>query len=211
VVLPLALQLGEVTDRVTVGAQRESLDMTSASHVTRVDPVKLAELPLIGRQAYSLVSLTPGVIFTQEQFGSSGFAGLRGWDSNGKFIINGGLEGTNQFLLNGAPVSLTGKWQFSPNLDAIEEFRVLTNTYDAQYGRTGGGTVITTLKGGGNGWHGNLFEYFHNSIFDANTTQNNAVSKVSAKSIHFRWSATRRRSICAMETSPSTASRSTIP
>jgi len=173
-VLPLILQVGEVADHVTVGAQRESLDMTSASHVTRTDPAKLAALPLIGRQAYSLVSLSPGVIFTQEQFGASGFAGLRGWDSNGKFIINGGKEGTNQFLLHGAPVSLTGKWQFSPNLDAIEEFRVLTNTYDAQYGRTGGGTVITTLKGGGNAWHGNLFEYFHNSIFDANTTQNNA-------------------------------------
>jgi hypothetical protein len=171
--LPLTLSLGDVKERVTVDAQREPLDMSNASHQTRLDPVKLGQLPLIGRQAYSLVSLTPGIIFTQEQFGSTGFAGLRGWDTNGKFIINGGLEGTNQFLLNGAPVSLTGSWQFSPNVDAIEEFRVLTNTYDAQYGRTGGGTVITTLKSGGNKWHGLLFEYFHNAVFDANTTQNN--------------------------------------
>jgi hypothetical protein len=115
----------------------------------------------MGRQAYSLVALTPGVIFTQEQFGTTGFAGLHGWDADGKFIINGGIVGTNQFLLNGAPVSLTGSWQFSPNLDGVEEFRVLTNTYDAQYGRTGGGTVMTTLKSGTNAWHGNVFEYFH--------------------------------------------------
>jgi hypothetical protein len=173
VTLPLALSVGEVSDRVSVSAQREVLDMSSASHVTRLDPVKLSDLPLIGRQAYSLVALTPGVIFTQEQFGTTGFAGLRGWDTNNKFIINGGIVGTNQFLLNGAPVSLTGSWQFSPNVDAVEEFRVLTNSYDAQYGRTGGGTVITTLKSGSNTWHGGFFEYFHNEVFDANTTQNN--------------------------------------
>jgi len=171
--LPLVLAVGDVSDRVTVAASRETLDMSSATNVIRLDPVKLGDLPLIGRQAYSLVALTPGVIFTQEQFGTTGFAGLRGWDTNDKFIINGGIVGTNQFLLNGAPVSLTGSWQFSPNVDAIEEFKVLTNDYDAQYGRTGGGTVITTLKSGGNTWHGGLFEYFHNAIFDANTTQNN--------------------------------------
>ncbi len=171
--LPLVLSLGDVSERVTVAASRDVLDMSSAANVTRLDPVKLADIPLVGRQAYSLVGLTPGVIFTQEQFGTTGFAGLRGWSSNNKFIINGGIVGTNQFLLNGAPVSLTGAWQFSPNVDAVEEFRVLTNSYDAQYGRTGGGTVITTLKSGGNSWHGGVFEYFHNSVFDANTTQNN--------------------------------------
>ena len=122
--LPLVLSIGEVSDRISVSAQREILDMSSASHGTRLDPGKLSNLPLVGRQAYSLVALTPGVIFTQEQFGTTGFAGLRGWDTNDKFIINGGIVGTNQFLLNGAPVSLTGSWQFSPNVDAIEEFRV---------------------------------------------------------------------------------------
>jgi hypothetical protein len=179
--LPLKLSLGDVTERVSVSATREVLDLSSASHVTRLDPAKLADLPLVGRQAYSLVSLTPGVIFTQEQFGTTGFAGLRGWDANNRFIINGGLVGTNQFLLNGAPVSLTGSWQFSPNVDAIEEFRVLTNSYDAQYGRTGGGTVAITLKSGGNSWHGNLFEYFHNAVLDANTTQNNQTGLVRGK------------------------------
>jgi len=171
--LAIALAIGDVSDRVTVAASRDLLDMSSAANLTRIDPVKLGDLPLIGRQAYSLVGLTPGVIFTQEQFGTTGFAGLRGWDANNKFIINGGIVGTNQFLLNGAPVSLTGSWQFSPNVDAIEEFKVLTNSYDAQFGRTGGGTVITTLKSGTNAWHGGVFEYFHNAVFDANTTQNN--------------------------------------
>jgi hypothetical protein len=173
VALPLALAVGDVHDQVSVDATSDPLDTSNASHFTRLNPQKLVELPIMGRQAYSLVALTPGVIFTQEQFGTTGFAGLHGWDADGKFIINGGIVGTNQFLLNGAPVSLTGSWQFSPNLDGVEEFRVLTNTYDAQYGRTGGGTVMTTLKSGTNAWHDNVFEYFHNSVLDANTTQNN--------------------------------------
>ena len=173
--LTLALQVGDVKDRVTVAADTETIETTTASRTERLNPKRLRDLPLIGRQAYSLVSLTPGVIFTQEQFGSNGFAGLRGWDANGKFIINGGREGTNQFLMNGSPVSVTGRWLFSPGIDSIQEFKVMINTYDPQFGRTGGGTVVSALKSGTNQWHGQMFEYFHNSVFDANTTQNNGV------------------------------------
>jgi Carboxypeptidase regulatory-like domain len=181
VALPLSLAVGDVHEQVSVEAHSDPLDTSNASHFTRLNPQKLVELPIMGRQAYSLVALTPGVIFTQEQFGTTGFAGLHGWEADGKFIINGGIVGTNQFLLNGAPVSLTGSWQFSPNLDGVEEFRVLTNTYDAQYGRTGGGTVMTTLKSGTNAWHGNVFEYFHNSVLDANSTQNNEAGQPRGK------------------------------
>ena len=171
--LSLALEVGDTKDKVTVAGDRDSIETTTASRTERLNPKRLRDLPLIGRQAYSLVGLTPGVIFTQEQFGPNGFAGLRGWDANGKFIINGGREGTNQFIMNGAPVSVTGKWLFSPSIDAIQEFKVMINTYDPQFGRTGGGTVVTALKSGTNQWHGQMFEYFHNSVLDANTTQNN--------------------------------------
>ena len=172
--LTLVLQLGNVQEKVSVSSERDKLETTSASRTSRLNPQRLKDLPLMGRQAYSLVGLTPGVVFTQEQFGTSGFAGLRGWDANGRFIINGGREGTNQFLMNGAPVSLTGRWQFSPSVDAVQEFKVMTNTYDAQFGRTGGGTVVTTLKSGGNTLRGSVFHYFHNAVFDANATQNNS-------------------------------------
>ena len=171
--LPLTLELGSMSERVTVGAESDPLATASASRSQKFDPVKLRELPLMGRQAYSLMSLTPGVLFTQEALGATGLSGLRGWDANGKYIINGGKEGTNQFLMNGAPVSLTGKWQIAPNLEAIQEFQVLTNTYDARYGRTGGGTVNTTIRSGGNAWHGTAFEFLHNAVFDANSIENN--------------------------------------
>ncbi|HLJ15414.1 MAG TPA: TonB-dependent receptor [Bryobacteraceae bacterium] len=172
--LTLPLSIGGVNEHVTVSGSSNELQTTTASRAYHVETEKLGDLPVVGRQAYSLVSLIPGVLFTQEQFGTTGFAGLRGWDTDGRFIINGGREGTNQFLLDGAPVSLTGRWQYSPNIEAIDDFKVMTNTYDAQFGRTGGGTVLTTVRSGTNGWHGDAYEYFHNSIFDANATENNS-------------------------------------
>ncbi len=67
--------------------------------------------------------------------------------------MNGGLPGANSFSLNGAPISMTGTWQVAPNVDAIQEFKVQTNTYDSAIGRTGGGSVNTTVKSGsGDQW-----------------------------------------------------------
>ncbi len=171
--LPLELQVGLVTEKITVVGEQELIQTETASRGQNFDPVKTEEYPLNGRQSYMLMALTPGVIFIQERFGSQGFSGTRGWDTNGSYRINGG--GNNQFLLNGAPISLTGSWQLAPNVEAIQEFKVMTNTYDAQFGRTGGGTVNTTLKSGTNDWHGSVFDYMRNSVLDANTIQNNKI------------------------------------
>ena len=175
--LPVTMQIGQMNQEVTVIGQQEIIQSTNADRGLVFDPLKVQEYPLNGRQAYMLMALTPGVIFTQEQFGANGFSGTRGWDTNGSYKINGGRPGTNQFLLNGAPISTFGSWQVAPNVEAIQEFKVQTNTYDAQFGRTGGGTVNTTLKGGTNAWHGDVFDYWRNRIVDANTFQNNAQGK----------------------------------
>lgn len=171
--LSLSLEIGSVTQEVTVLGEQELLDTATASRGLNFDPIKVQELPLNGRQSYMLMALTTGVLFTQQQFGSSGFSGTRGWDVNGSYTMNGGRTGTNQFLLNGAPISTDGTWQVAPNVEAIQEFKVMVNTYDAQYGRTGGGHVNTTIKSGNNAIHGSLFDFFRNTVFDANTTQNN--------------------------------------
>lgn len=174
--LPLTLEVGQMTQQVTVVGEQELVSSVTASRGLNFDPIKTQEYPLNGRQEYMLLALTPGVIFTQEQFGATGFSGTRGWDVNNKYRINGGREGTSQFLLNGAPISdKDGNWQLSPNVEAVQEFKVMTNTYDSQYGRLGGGAVNTTVKSGTNDWHGDVFEYFRNSALDANTTQNNRV------------------------------------
>jgi len=181
--LPLQLELGAVNENITVKAEVEELQTADASGGLNFDSLQTSEYPLNGRQVYMLMDLTPGVLFTQEQFGTSGYSGTRGWDVSGSYVMNGGVSGTNSFTLNGAPISLTGTWQLSPNVDAIQEFKVMTNTYDASIGRTGGGSVNTILKSGTNNWHGTAFEYMRNSILDANWTQNNQVGATRGKHI----------------------------
>jgi hypothetical protein len=173
--LRLVMQVGELSGKVTVNVDSDALQPSSASRSLPLDNEKVKSLPTVGRQGYNLIGLAPGAVMTQDQMGRNGFAGLRNWDSNGNYVLNGGLQGTNQFLLNGAPISLTGSWQFAPSVEAVQEVRVMTNTYDAQYGRTGGGTVNTTLRAGNDTWHGSVYDFLHNAVLDANSSQNNSV------------------------------------
>jgi hypothetical protein len=181
--LPFTLEVGAANSEITVTARGQGTNNADASGGVSFDTVETSEYPLNGRQSYMLMELATGVLFTQEQFGASGYSGTRGWDVTGSYVMNGGVQGTNMFLLNGAPVSLTGSWQISPNMEAIQEFKVMTNTYDAQYGRTGGGTVNTTIKAGNNRLRGSAFDYLRNSLLDANTTQNNQVGAPRGKHI----------------------------
>jgi hypothetical protein len=182
--LPLKLEVGQVNTQVTVTAEpAEVVQTADASGGLNFDSLMTSEYALNGRQVYMLMDLTPGVLFTQEEFGATGYSGTRGWDVNGNFVMNGGKVGTNSFSLNGAPISLTGSFQVAPNVDAIQEFKVMTNTYDAGMGRTGGGSVNTILKSGSNQWHGTLFNFMRNRILDANHTQNNAVGAPRGKRI----------------------------
>jgi len=179
--LTLELTIGNVSETVTVVGQ-EVIETGSADRGLVFDPIRTQELPLNGRQTYMLLPLTPGVIFTQEVFGPTGFSGTRGWDVNSSYKINGARTGQNLFLLNGAPISsYGGTWQVAPNVEAVQEFKVMTNTYDSQYGRFGGGVVNTTLKSGSNSWHGNVFDYFRNAVFDANYFQNNTTGQARPK------------------------------
>lgn len=172
--LPLQLTVGQSTTEITVTGQQEVLDTGDASRGLVFDPVKTQEYPLNGRQTYMLMSLTPGVLFTQETIGPGGFSGTRGWDVNSSYKINGARPGTNVFLLNGARISDNGgTWDLAPNVEAVQEFKVMTNTYDATYGGFGGGAVNTTLKSGTNEYHGDVFDYFRNNYFDANYFANN--------------------------------------
>ncbi len=146
--LPIAMEVGAVTESVTVFGEQELIQTASASRGLVFDPIKMQEIPLNGRQSYMLMRLSPGVMFTQRTFGSTGFSGTRAWDVNGSYTMNGGRTGTNQFLLNGAPISTDGTWNLAPNVEAVQEMKIMVNTYDSQYGRSGGGHVNTTLRSG---------------------------------------------------------------
>src|SRR5574340_547732 len=173
--LPIKMEVGQITQEITVMGEQELIQTTSASRGLVFDPIKMQEIPMNGRQTYMLMRLSPGVMFTQREFGSTGYSGTRAWDVNGSFTMNGGRTGTNQFLLNGAPISTNGTFNVAPNVEAVQEMKVMVNTYDSQYGRSGGGHVSTTLRSGTNDWHGTVFDFWRNRILDANTRQNNAL------------------------------------
>lgn len=172
------MKVGAENQTISVSSDAVELNTQDASGGTVMDPEKVQNLPLNGRQVYTMLALTPGVKFTTTQFGPGGDSGTRGWDETNTYSINGQSGNYNQFSLGGAPVSQqggggAGTWNIAPNLDAVEEFKVMTNTYDAQYGREAGGTVNTVLKSGTNQFHGTLFDFWRNSILDANTYQLN--------------------------------------
>jgi hypothetical protein len=177
--LNLALEVGAVTETVAVQMGDQLINTADASGGTTMDPDKIQNLPLNGRQIYTLLHLAPGVKFTQTTFGPGGFSGTRGWDETNQYVINGVSGLYNQFTLNGAPITQqtstnTGQWEISPNVDAVQEFKIMTNTYDSQYGRAGGGTINTILKSGTASYHGTAFDFWRNDILDANTFQLNA-------------------------------------
>jgi Carboxypeptidase regulatory-like domain len=174
--LPLQLTVGQITQEMTVTGQQELISSGDANNGLVFDPLTTQELPLNGRQTYMLLTLTPGVIFTQEQFGASGFSGTRGWDVNNSYKFNGARagNGNNLFLLNGSPISNEGStWEFAPSVDAVQEFNAITTVFDGQYGHEAGGVVNTIIKSGSNAWKGDVYDYFRNRVLDANSFQNN--------------------------------------
>src|SRR6266508_1389558 len=89
--------------------------------------------------------------------------------------MNGGRLTTNEFLLDGAPNSPRGRYNFAPPVDAVEEFKIQTNTYDAQYGRTGGGVINMTLKSGTNRLRVQSWEFFKHDALNSNDNLNRSL------------------------------------
>jgi hypothetical protein len=174
--LSVALTIGQANEQVTVTGEQEALDTADASRGVVFDPLKTQEYPLNGRQSYMLMMLSPGVLFTTFTFGPNGNSGTRAWDVTNSYKFNGARSGNgdNVFLMNGAVISNEGStWEFAPSVDAIQEFKVETNAFDAQYGHEAGGVVNTTIKSGTNDWHGDVYDYWRYYAFDANSFNNN--------------------------------------
>src|SRR5260370_27651993 len=135
----------------------------------------MSSLPILARVHMRMVTLTPGVIWTALNYNS-----LAPF-SNGAFSswsINGSISPSAEFLLDGAPNDMIYQAAHSiayvPPVDAVEEFRVVTGAYDAQYGRNGGGVVGVAIKSGTNRLHGSAYEFLKRPFLDANSFANNA-------------------------------------
>ena len=176
VTIDVPLQLGEVSETVAVVADASLLDRASGGLGQAIDNARIEAMPLNGRMIFMLNRLAAGVNWQVPTFGATGTSGLRPFDNGGgsAWSINGGQVATNEFLLDGAPNSTRGRYNFGPPVDAVEEFKIQTNTYDAQYGRTGGGVVNMTLKSGSNAFRGQVWNFLKNDVFNANDSLTNS-------------------------------------
>ena len=185
--LNFTLEIGAAAETITVTGDAALLDTATSSNGQVIDSAKVKDLPLLGRNPFLLAAVSAGVQYTPTR----GSRSNRPFDNGGmdSFSINGGRQTTNEFLLDGVPDTNTettspSNLSFVPSPDATEEFKVQTNTYDAQYGRTGGGVVNVSLKAGTNQLHGVLYHYLRNDKLNANAFETNAAGLGRSA---FRW------------------------
>jgi len=159
------LQIGETKEVVEVTSEAPLVDTTSTQLGAIVNNKSVNELPLNARDSYQFLQLQPGV---QSQLGSSGGT-LYGSDAAGSVSVNGGRGRSNNFSVNGGDANdaFVNLPTVQPSPDAIEEFRVITNTFDAEYGRNSGAVVNVVTKSGTNALHGNVYEYFRNTVLNS--------------------------------------------
>lgn len=167
--LNFSLEVGPVAESVTIEVGAPLVETTSSAIGALVNSKQIEDLPLNGRNYIDLSLLQAGVTNSQNSTGTNGFGGMTGtvYSSNGAPVIS------NNFLLDGTQIGNQSNWGTSSfagttlGLDGIQEFKLLTSTYDASYGMSMGSQMVMISKGGGNQYHGNIFEYFRNSALNA--------------------------------------------
>src|ERR1035438_4612028 len=171
--VPLTLPVGNVSESIEVSATAPLLQTENTSQGANLNASEVNQLPMGGQRVFAyLARLSPGVLVAEP--------GARD-AQNGGFSANGVRStGENNFLLNGVDNNVNDidfinqtSYVIGPSLDAIGEMRVLTNGYNAEYGRAAGGVIDVTLKSGTNALHGTLFEFLQNTDLNANRWENN--------------------------------------
>jgi|GEM_PF-238723 len=175
----VSLEIGSSNETITVSTAPPLLDEGSATRGGLIDNAKVTELPIIGRNPMNLANLVPGVVFNGNQSFQRPF-------DNGDVVnysVNGGLRQANAFLIDGAPDDAYSDTAgdrshanfnvaYIPSAEVTQEFKVVSNFYDAQYGRTGGGIFNIGTKVGTNQFHGSLYYFFQRYQFNANNVGN---------------------------------------
>jgi hypothetical protein len=161
------LRLGTATQRVEVTAAAAQVETTSTQVGDVIESNKMETLPLNGRSYLDLLGLQAGVVPISSGLNYSGT--VSGELASGTVSVNGQRETGNSFLVNGGDVEHTVENGASlvPTLDSIQEFRLLTNSYDAEYGRFSGAIVNVVTKSGTNALHGDLYEFLRNNAMDS--------------------------------------------
>lgn len=168
-----ALEPGNISEQVTVQGEAAVIETATADRGGVIDRQKVVELPLNARNPFMLGVLTAGVNF----YGASIWQ--RPFDNGAiaDWTINGSQLRGNEFLLDGAPNNGQAGGNniaYVPPVDSVQDFKIMTNTYDAQYGKTTGGIINVNLKSGTNQLHGSIYEFMRREWLDANDFRLNA-------------------------------------
>src|SRR5499426_2101578 len=165
-VIDITLEPGNITEQVTVQGTVPLLESANADRGGVIDRQRVIELPLNARNPFMLGMLTAGVNFNgaaiwQRPFDNGAIA---------EWTINGSQSRGNEFLLDGAPNNSQAGGNniaYVPPVDSVQDFKIMTNTYDSQYGKTTGGIINVNLKSGSNDVHGSLYEFMRRQWLDA--------------------------------------------
>jgi Carboxypeptidase regulatory-like domain/TonB-dependent Receptor Plug Domain/TonB dependent receptor len=156
----VVLQLGAVSQTVTVESQTTRVETQNSTVGATVTGEAIQEAPLNGRNVLDLAKLQPGVTESNPDNTGAGTYSIAGGRTDSvTFLLDGSLN--NDLLDNGVV--------FNPNPETIAEFRILESNYSAEYGRNGGGIITEVTKSGTNQWHGSAYDYVRNGDLDANS------------------------------------------
>jgi len=175
----VALEVGDVTQSVTVREAPVHVELQNATQSTVVNGTQIREAALITRNYEQLVGLMPGVSSASTDQLYVGVTVPSGSTATIPFSINGQRNSSNVWLVDGADNIDRGSnltLLNTPSIDSIEEFKVLRGNYSAESGRAGGAQISVVTKSGTNTFHGDAFEFVRNSDFAANNFFNNATS-----------------------------------
>ena len=175
ITLDITLDVGGVSQTVSVNDNTLHVETTSTQLGQVITGRQITAVPLDGRSYTDLLSLQPGVApqtsITSTTVQDVGATVLNpsGTLNPGTIAVNGQREFSNYFSVNGADVEedVNAGTAIVPNLDAIDEFRIITGNFDAEYGEFSGGQINVITKSGSNTWHGNAFDFLRNTDLDA--------------------------------------------
>jgi hypothetical protein len=168
---PVTLRVGATDTVVNVSAKAIQIDTGNTQLGTVIDSKPIVDLPLNGRNVYQLVALQPGINVGYRSNSSPAVGGLGSPTSSAPltFSSGGGRLTMNNFMVDGIDANNESLNQagVAPIPDAVQEFRVITSTFNAEFGRNSGSIVNVITKSGTNQWHGDLFEFLRNDKLNA--------------------------------------------
>jgi hypothetical protein len=176
--IDITLDIGNMTESVTIEASTPLLQTSTSELGTTVEEQQIQTLPLNGRNFVSLTRTVPGVLRGTPGSNIDG-AGSLAWRASASFSANGQRARDNNYMLDGVDNNET--WLQTvvifPSVDALDEFKLQTSTYSAEFGRSLGGVVNLQIKSGTNSYKGSVYEFHRNEAFDANNFFNNRAGR----------------------------------